>query len=266
MPELSIPEIIEMVVDQLQDDKAALTNCSVVSKVWLLRSRYYLFRTVQIIVRASDRNLDAASTFFRANPNISACVQHLHVRAAQSMKVPELSMDDFAGVWPIPLEAVDIGNLCHMLQSFPNPVSMDMEGVYMQSNAGEIVSLLPSLRTSSLRKLTIRDVLIPPSSFGALFNLTNVFTGLDDLTMDKVLFDTAGVTMDMQATLKWAGDFNVTNLVLRNVSGMLNLLPTTAFRHVRRLDIPMLTLLIPDAARYLIPLYPTLEEMYLGEL
>lgn len=261
MPGLTIPEIIEMVIDQLYDDKATLASCSTVSKVWVARSRYYLFRTIQLIIRTSDRNLDAAAAFFNTTPSVCGYVQHIHIRAAETMKLPVLGMDEFAGVWPIPQSGTDLRQMCSLLRSLTNPVSVDLEGVYIALDLGMLVGNMEVLKSPSLRKLTMREVLIPPPAFPCFFNLTNIFTGLEDLSLVNMLFDNSEGLDDLPP---WGGDLKISTLMLRSAQGLLSLLPSTAFRNLRQLNMPMLSLLIPDAARFLIPLYNTVEEMTLG--
>ncbi|KAF7793741.1 hypothetical protein EIP86_004859 [Pleurotus ostreatoroseus] len=43
-----IPELVDMIIDELQDDKAALSACSLVARGWYNRSRYHLFRSVTV--------------------------------------------------------------------------------------------------------------------------------------------------------------------------------------------------------------------------
>lgn len=43
-----VPEVVDMVIDQLQDDKLSLAACSLVSRGWYNRSRYHLFRDITI--------------------------------------------------------------------------------------------------------------------------------------------------------------------------------------------------------------------------
>ncbi|TCD62477.1 hypothetical protein EIP91_006825 [Steccherinum ochraceum] len=264
MPGLSVLEIIEMVVDFLRGDKSTLSACATVSKLWLTRARYHLFRTVQIVIRDPQWNLESASNFFSTTPSICSPVQHIHIRAARVMKLPMIGMDDMVGVWPVPQNGADLRQICRLLQSFPNALSMDLEGVYMELSPKMLAVHMNTLVSPSLRKLTVREVLMPSAAFACVFNLTNIFTELDDLSLVNLLFDTAGVVAGLDRPPPWGGDFKVSSLLLRHVSGLLSLLPHTAFRNVRQLDIPMLSLLIPDAARFLIPLYDTLEQLTLA--
>ncbi|KAJ3551666.1 hypothetical protein NM688_g4571 [Phlebia brevispora] len=43
-----VPEIVDMVIDQLEGDKASLAACTLVARGWYNRSRYHLFHTVTI--------------------------------------------------------------------------------------------------------------------------------------------------------------------------------------------------------------------------
>jgi len=180
------------------------------------------------------------------------------------MKLPFAGLDESDGVWPIPQNGTDLRQMSLLLQSFPNPVSVDLEGVYLALDADILCARMDELISPSLRKLTMREVLVPSSAFATFFNLTNVFPRLEDLSIVNLLFDSATLAAGLESPPPWGGDLKISKLLLEHVSGLLNLLPNTAFRNVRQLNIPMLSLLIPDAARFLIPLYDTLEELTLG--
>lgn len=261
-----VPELIEMVIDQLVDDKRSLASCSTIAKVWLPRSRFHLFRTIQIVIRTPEWNLDKAVKFLASTPDIHGAVHHIHIRAAAIMRVPTAGLDELLGVWPIPLDSIDLRQLCALLQFFHQPVSLDMEGVFaaFDTAGSDFSTFIPALEAPSLRKLTMRDVLVPTIAFDSIFNLSRIFPQLYDLTLDNVLFNSSGVPEAAQNP-HWGGDLKITQLLLRHVSGILYLLPNTAFRNVRKLNMSMLALLIPGAARFLTPLYDSLEELTLGE-
>ncbi|KAJ7050027.1 hypothetical protein C8F01DRAFT_966608, partial [Mycena amicta] len=42
-------ELIDLVIDQLRDDKPSLSSCSLVSRQWVPRSRFYHFSSAKFI-------------------------------------------------------------------------------------------------------------------------------------------------------------------------------------------------------------------------
>ncbi|KAH8079419.1 hypothetical protein BXZ70DRAFT_648263 [Cristinia sonorae] len=267
---LTVPELIELIIDHLSTDKPTLSTLSTVSSLFLPRSRFHLFRTIYLIIHTADpnsRNIASAVRFFTATPHVCSSVRHVHIRAAQTMRMePEGRGEVGGGFWPIPQSGADVQELSALLNVLSGPLSLDMEGVYMSFNVPtiDVSALLPTVRIPSVRKLTFREVLIPPHAFTSMFNLTNIFTALEDLSLVNMLFDAAVVVAGIVDPPPWGGDLTISKLLLRHVSGLLGLLPSSAFRNVRSLDMPMLSLLIPDAARFLTPLYDTLEHLTLA--
>lgn len=70
------PEIQDMILDHLWDDKAALNACSLVCSAWLVTTRYHLFDSVS--VTHWDRRVQERSRLhFEQNPRVAAHVRHL---------------------------------------------------------------------------------------------------------------------------------------------------------------------------------------------
>jgi hypothetical protein len=49
------PEISDLIIDQLSDDPEALQTCARLSRMWTARSRYYLFKHVEISTQSRKR-------------------------------------------------------------------------------------------------------------------------------------------------------------------------------------------------------------------
>lgn len=70
------PEIQDMILDHLWDDKAALNACSLVCSAWLVTTRYHLFDSVS--VTHWDRRVQERSRLhFEQYPRVAAHVRHL---------------------------------------------------------------------------------------------------------------------------------------------------------------------------------------------
>lgn len=57
MPNIA-PELCDMIIDFLHDERATLYSCSLVCRRWLMSSRFHLFYTIKI--REDDSDIDAA--------------------------------------------------------------------------------------------------------------------------------------------------------------------------------------------------------------
>ncbi|OCH96616.1 hypothetical protein OBBRIDRAFT_13760 [Obba rivulosa] len=78
---LKLPaEICDYIIDELQDDRAALESCSLTCRSWLPRARHYLFNTINLDVFGAIR----LHKLLAENAEFGAYVQHLGVSASQS--------------------------------------------------------------------------------------------------------------------------------------------------------------------------------------
>ncbi|KAI0950688.1 hypothetical protein AcW1_007933 [Taiwanofungus camphoratus] len=74
------PELRDLIVDQLRDDKTTLAECSLVSLGWLNRSRYHLFASVQVADSHDRLHFKAFGHFVGATPSIWKYVRRLRLR------------------------------------------------------------------------------------------------------------------------------------------------------------------------------------------
>jgi hypothetical protein len=71
------PELCDMIVDHLHDNKAALANCTLVCRSWLRAARYHLFDSIYIHL---ERDLDALEHFLaylRSRPSVRTYVKDI---------------------------------------------------------------------------------------------------------------------------------------------------------------------------------------------
>lgn len=74
------PELRDLIVDQLRDDKTTLAECSLVSLGWLNRSRYHLFASVQVADSHDRLHFKAFGHFVGATSSIWKYVRRLRLR------------------------------------------------------------------------------------------------------------------------------------------------------------------------------------------
>lgn len=72
-------ELTDMIIDHLHDDKASLSNCSVVSRQWLDASQHHLFHTVRLVGVTSQWGVDSFLQLLERIPRLSQYVRTLEV-------------------------------------------------------------------------------------------------------------------------------------------------------------------------------------------
>lgn len=90
MTELELPpEICDSIIDELHDDRTALKTCSLISRMWVPRTRHWLFETDTFCVKG--HNLSSFLSFLGANASIGSCIRHFRVSFQPSdiMRHPE---------------------------------------------------------------------------------------------------------------------------------------------------------------------------------
>ncbi|PBK75657.1 hypothetical protein ARMSODRAFT_1013093 [Armillaria solidipes] len=63
-------ELIERIIDNLEDDLVTLLNCSLVCKSWVVRSRFYIFRVLDVDIKLGNNARPAGAQSFRDDDNI----------------------------------------------------------------------------------------------------------------------------------------------------------------------------------------------------
>lgn len=63
-------ELIERIIDNLEDDLVALLNCSLVCKSWVVRSRFYIFRVLDVDIKLGNNARPAGAQSFRDDDTI----------------------------------------------------------------------------------------------------------------------------------------------------------------------------------------------------
>ncbi|KAI0342987.1 hypothetical protein BDW22DRAFT_1344830 [Trametopsis cervina] len=76
------PELTDMVIDYLADDKAALATTSLVARTWLVRSRVHLFRRVSVTA-----DFVAFAAFLRESPCLHPYIRHLVLQGRDAFNI-----------------------------------------------------------------------------------------------------------------------------------------------------------------------------------
>ncbi|KAI0784373.1 hypothetical protein C8Q75DRAFT_736241 [Abortiporus biennis] len=106
---IAIPEILDLIIDNLHDDTKSLRSCSLVSKSWLPSSRYHLFETKTIYVEfyfpeiPSRVGLESFLTFILSSSAIAETVRTLILVGGrgsswESATLPECDLCDIIAV------------------------------------------------------------------------------------------------------------------------------------------------------------------------
>ena len=174
----AVPEdIVYIVLAHLQDDKPALSECSLVCRAWLHPSRRYLFHTIALnyvmnggLAMERRGGLPAFATFLRRCADVRQFLRHLVVSAElwRIANVPDLGPfalegDDFLAV----LEAV--ANLQHL--TLDNVSLVDIGGW---------TALSPR---HALKRLDIQEWIESDEEVLGVLKLIAVFERLDVLTL-----------------------------------------------------------------------------------
>ena len=158
MPRSLPPEILDLIVDHLRNEPAALRACCVVSKPWFPRTRKRLFARIQFDTQKSHVEL-WKKTF--PNPSNSPAYY------ARSLSI--------RGILTVTAADVDVGGWIHTFDRVVN-LCLDTFGCDDRQ-----VSLLPLHGLShTLKSLTMSYTSIPPSE---VFGLICSFPLLEDLAL-----------------------------------------------------------------------------------
>ncbi|KAI0091206.1 hypothetical protein BDY19DRAFT_689245 [Irpex rosettiformis] len=94
------PELRDCVIDFLQDSRPALQTCSLIGRAWLPRSRYHLFRSVQI---EPGRRATAFRSLLDANPLLGNFVRNVEILGSgQDTPVEHVVRMEWPTLRPVP--------------------------------------------------------------------------------------------------------------------------------------------------------------------
>ena len=158
MSSLLPQEILDLIIDHLRNDPAALRSCCTTSKSWYPRSRNHLFARIEF--RTHKSHIELWKKAFPDPSNSPAC----HTRILSIRGLPTITTADADGTgW---------------IHTFDRLVKLDLDTFGYDDRQ---ISLAPLRRLSStLRSLTLCHTSIPPSE---VFGLVCSFPLLEDLAL-----------------------------------------------------------------------------------
>lgn len=108
-------ELRDFVIDHLQDDGATLHACSLICRAWLPRSRYHIFRRVQI---EPGRRGIAFRALLEGNPDLGKYVQDVEISGSgQDLPVERRIRIEWPTLRPGPVERSAEGSSISWLES-----------------------------------------------------------------------------------------------------------------------------------------------------
>lgn len=194
MPEF-IPEIVDMIIDHLHDDKASLLTCSTVCRTWLPACRFHLFHTVTL---NDILNKSLFGNF----------CSHLHNYTQIGPCVRELQVVGISGS-PRCISLLDLGSL---LAKLPNLHTLKLYSVMWNTSNNLSTECFTS---QALRTLHISNTKLP-SGVQAVLHIIELFPALEKFYMDYVYLP--GQLSEVYGTLSDLPDSDLPDRRLRTVS------------------------------------------------
>lgn len=160
-----LPEIIDMVIDHLHDDRASLRACASVSRNWLPACRFHLFRTLTVNDVEGDACFKDLSSFLHGHPQIPPFVRELYVMGTPG-STPSIAL-------------LGLGTL---IAGLPNVHTLKLHNIkwHHLSNSADGLPF-----TQGLKRLHISSTKI----FGGtrpIFDIIALFPALEGFSMDYV--------------------------------------------------------------------------------
>ena len=153
------PELVDVIIDFLHDEPRALKNCALVSRSWLLSSRYHLFHTYTITDRLKAQN---CIIFFKITPDVAAQIRNLEVKRG---------FDHF-------IEFTELVDIMHALPSLRSlaisEISLGKPEPRQNTLVPEPIPANPAFET--LERLIVNTCNITTYEFGLLFRLLGLFS------------------------------------------------------------------------------------------
>ncbi|EKM53884.1 uncharacterized protein PHACADRAFT_257364 [Phanerochaete carnosa HHB-10118-sp] len=136
------PELIDLVIDELQHDIVSLRSCSLVCKSWLPRSSTHLFSSLYISSLPVSAILVTFRNFIPSSTRISLHVRHFEVNVVPHSSADVTALPEHMPNLEITSETgaalLDVGNLANpgTLQS----IKLDLSGTYFNKVSAERIS------------------------------------------------------------------------------------------------------------------------------
>jgi len=260
-----LPELLETILEQLDEDNPSLLACSLVSKShWLDSSRHVLFRKLTIDGRKRAFSAIGFAEYLKSTPDVAK-----HVR---ELSLAELKLVSRGRIQP-PLQ---FNTLATILKSLPSLETLDLENVMWEST--DRATSVPVDFSAHLKTLSLSRVVFlqdPPKS---LLDILQLFSHLDHLVLGGIWAESShNAPLGLPVPVPDAAKLKVNSLTLLDSKcngAMLKFIRQTfALPPLQELDVvcsqmrdvDKLQVFIREAGRYLKALRLDLSQVHVGD-
>ncbi|GBE85821.1 hypothetical protein SCP_0803430 [Sparassis crispa] len=197
IPQLA-PDIHEMIIDNLHDDKRTLSSCTLVSPSWTYSSRRYLFETIKVSGVVDE--FEPFVKYLQESPHISTLIRHLRLLGNSSRRT-----------------FLCLHVLVDILSNLPRLRRLDLEEIWSTSSSCTCRSS-KSISNScfSVKQLSINTVIF--TTLENVISFFSLYSVVEHLHVNSVsMRDWGDADPDYLNTLAqgFSGDFGVQSLQLR---------------------------------------------------
>lgn len=160
------PEIFDIIIDFLYDDKRTLSACSLVCSQWLPSTKYHLFSSLRISDDGDDTDYNHRTQWLRP---FAAFLQNPATTIRPFVKVLQLSPRH--GRTGCPRRDCEVNELLHLVNLIPNLRSLRLQCLALvDSLDGSISSDINTIVHESLRTLSMARMDLTDRSIEVLFS------------------------------------------------------------------------------------------------
>lgn len=160
-----LPEIVDMVIDHLHNDKPSLFACAAVSRRWLPACRFHLFRTITVDDVGDQADLKNLLSFLRSHPQIPPFPRELYVMGHPGCAPP-----------------VPLLSLGALITELPNLHTLKLHSIKWSSPSNLAEG---RFFTQALRRLHISSAEISGGT-RSIFDIIAFSPALEELSLDYV--------------------------------------------------------------------------------
>ncbi len=179
------PELTDMVVDHLHDDKPSLSACSLVSRSWLCSARYHMFHSLNIRGLSVVEGFERFLRFLDSAPDVWMFVKELRLLGHIVSSSPHAT--HFCHLTPLALLSI--------LSKLQSLRSLTLEGLSWDSSehnsprftAANTLAVIGALDTLTLRQVQpIRERRYQTLCPGSIHGVFQMFSSLRQLRLFDV--------------------------------------------------------------------------------
>ncbi|KAH8088993.1 hypothetical protein BXZ70DRAFT_1042373 [Cristinia sonorae] len=173
-------ELVDIVIDNLHDDKHALKTCSLVAPHWLHSSRLHLWHDLDVAVSEQPRSFHAFDEFLKTAPVIGSYVRNVRFQHGRTVVLEPFA---FFTAGPRPQSRIAADHLASILAKLPRLKSLLLDTVSI--GGSDTHRLQTSLRPYQLHSVTLTNVRIEQSDYAGkyLFDIFTLFSRVKHLRL-----------------------------------------------------------------------------------